>query len=65
MYQKIPEPGLLAGREPLATEEFFLEAGEEALGDSVAPGVADRAHREVDPGLLGVVAVSSAQSPFP
>ena len=56
-----PEPGLLAGREPLAAEEFFLEAGEEALGDGVVPGVADRSHREVDAGLLGVGAVDEAR----
>ncbi len=48
-----PEPGLLAGGEAFAAEEFFLERGEEALGEGVVPGVADRAHREVDPGLLG------------
>src|SRR6059058_4457465 len=46
---------------PLAAEELFLEAGEEALGERVVPGVADRAHREVDPGLLGVGAVDEAR----
>lgn len=57
MYQKDSEPGLLAGREAFAAQELFLEGGEEALGEGVVPGVADRAHREVDSGLLGVGAV--------
>jgi hypothetical protein len=56
-----PEQGLLARREALATEELFLEAGEEALGDGVVPGVADRAHREVDPGLLRVAALDQTR----
>jgi hypothetical protein len=33
-----PESGLLAGREALASEQFFAEAGEEGLGDGVVPG---------------------------
>ena len=56
-----PHPGLLAGRESFASEELFLEAGEECLGDRVVPGVADRAHRELDPGPLGVGAVAQAR----
>ncbi len=47
--------------EAFAAEELFLEAGEERLGERVVPGVADRAHREVDPGLLGVGAVAEAR----
>jgi hypothetical protein len=61
MYQKIRGRGLFAGREAFAAEEFLLEAGEEGLGQRIVAGVADRAHREVDPGLLRVGAVDEAR----
>jgi hypothetical protein len=37
--------GVLAGGEALAPEQFFLEAGEEGLGERVVPGVAERVAR--------------------
>ena len=47
--------------EAFAFEEFFLEAGEECLGERVVPGVADAAHGEIDSRLLGMAAVGQAR----
>jgi hypothetical protein len=35
-----------------AVDEFFLEGGEERLGDGVVVGVSAGAHRDRDPGLV-------------
>ena len=42
-----PEPCLFAGGEAFAAEELFLEAGEEAFGDGVVPGVAEPIERSI------------------
>ena len=52
---------VLACGEAFAFEEFFLEAGEECLGERVVPGVADAAHGEIDSRLLGMAAVGRAR----
>lgn len=46
----------LACPEMVSIEHFALQAGEEALGESVVVGVSHRAHRRSDPKLVTALA---------
>src|SRR5918998_934312 len=53
-------PRLLAGPPTRAGDQLALEGGEERLGEGVVETIADRAHRDGDPGLAAAPAERQA-----